>query len=166
LTVESEIEPLARSKRHECGLVFPKSAVLDSQGSQGFPTNLCGVGLVINGSSKRATLGGVVIIDGRPFGLTVAHAFNQDCVAPVAESSATVRFYDSSGDEESDSGWSDDCSDERELKPMTKGSGTEDEQNSSTRRELIANFSGATNNNDQGIRRKGSSHSTVTKCCW
>jgi hypothetical protein len=39
------------------------------------PRGLCGAGITIDGSSRHATIGGVIIIDGKYFGLTVAHAF-------------------------------------------------------------------------------------------
>ena len=124
-------------------------------GSSGSPVSLCGSNLVIDGSGKRATIGGVLIINDRPFGLTVAHAFGHNDKVTVAESNTVVRFYDSSGDEESDCGCSDDCFNncpaEKDLTPLPKKSATGGHADPAAREKQTAAFSAAASSNDQGI---------------
>ena len=148
LTIESEIELLTH---HTCGVFYSKSATIDGPGS--FP-NFCGADLAVNSSRKYATLGGVLFIDDRPFGLTVAHVFDHDEKATVARSSAIVRFYDSSGDKELDSGYTDEGDDSpplKELTPLPKDSATADHRFSATNEKKKVTFSITARVNGQGI---------------
>lgn len=95
---------------------------------------MCGADLLMDNSSKHATLGGVVVIEGRTFGLTVSHPFDQKYELPVIESSNAVRFYDSSGDEESDSNLSQGKSSSEESMPAVDEMGTNENTTGSSLR--------------------------------
>jgi hypothetical protein len=42
------------------------------------PRSLCGAEVIVGGSNRLATIGGVITVDGTYYGLTVAHAFTDD----------------------------------------------------------------------------------------
>lgn len=115
MTVKTEIELLAKSVQHNCTVVVSENA---RNSPDDYTTNMCGADLLIDNSSKHATLGGVVVIEGRIFGLTVSHPFDQKPELPAIESSNAVKFYDSSGDEESESNLSQGKSSSEELMPV------------------------------------------------
>ena len=80
----------------------------------GIPRSLCGAGIVVDGSGRRATIGGVIIIEGKYYGLTVAHAFvdgNTSSEEPGVLKS-DLQFLDSDWADESSS---DDDSDSWEI---------------------------------------------------
>ena len=149
LTVESEIELLTL---HKCGVVCSDNSAAVHRLEP--HVSFCGIELVINGSKERATLGGVLFIDDRPFGLTIAHAFEEKNEASIVGSSATVRFYDSSGDEESDSAYTDegdDCPPLQELSTSAKDSAAAEYQSPVTHKKKVVTSSAAANDNEQGI---------------
>ena len=65
--------------------------------------NVCGFGLVAEASNKRATLGGVLIIDGDFYGLTSAHVLDEASPTKDPGTPADAQMYDSAwAEQESD----------------------------------------------------------------
>ena len=65
--------------------------------------NVCGFGLVAEASNKRATLGGVLVIDGDFYGLTSAHVLDESSPTKHPVNLADAQMYDSAwAEEESD----------------------------------------------------------------
>jgi hypothetical protein len=93
------------------GVRLTSTAEADALGT---PRNLCGAGIVVDGSSRRATIGGVIIIDGKYYGLTVAHALTDGNTIDVGPEilKTDLQFLDSSWADESSS---DDDSDSLET---------------------------------------------------
>ena len=72
---------------------------------QGLPISLCGAEIEVKNPVRSATLGGVIILDGTYYGVTVAHAFTESRQASKDKLGTNVVLYDSdwaefsSGDE-------------------------------------------------------------------
>ena len=73
----------------------------------GIPRSLCGAQVVVSGSNRLATIGGVITVDGTYYGLTVAHAFTEDILWTEQQETAGtgLKLYDSDWAYDS----SDDC---------------------------------------------------------
>ena len=73
--------------------------------TQGLPISLCGAELEVRDPVRKATLGGVIILDGAYYGVTVAHAFTESQQALTDKLNTNAVLYDSdwaessSGDE-------------------------------------------------------------------
>lgn len=65
------------------------------ESSQGLPISLCGAEIEVEDPVKSATLGGVIILDGIYYGVTVAHAFTEVHQAPKEKLGTNVVLYDS-----------------------------------------------------------------------
>jgi len=63
----------------------------------GIPRSLCGAEVVVSGSNRLATIGGVITVDGTYYGLTVAHAFTEDIVQTEQQEivETDTQLYDS-----------------------------------------------------------------------
>ena len=72
---------------------------------QGLPISLCGAELLVRDPVRSATLGGVLILDGAYYGVTVAHVFTEPQQASTDKLDSNAVLYDSdwaessSGDE-------------------------------------------------------------------
>ena len=64
---------------------------------QGLPISLCGAEIEVKNPTRSATLGGVLILDGMYYGVTVAHAFTESRQSPEEKLSGptNVMLYDS-----------------------------------------------------------------------
>jgi hypothetical protein len=125
------MELLAKSVQHNCTVVVSENA---RNSPDSYTTNMCGADLLIDDSSKHATMGGVVVIEGKSFGLTVSHPFAQKVELPAIESSNAVKFYDSNGDEESDSDVSQGKSSSEEPTPAVDAMELNEDTNGSSLR--------------------------------
>ena len=74
---------------------------------QGLPISLCGAELVVRDTVRRATLGGVLILDGAYYGVTVAHAFTEPQQASTDKLDSNAVLYDSD--------WAESSSEEERL---------------------------------------------------
>ena len=61
----------------------------------GLPISLCGAEIEVSDSVRNATLGGVLIMDGKNYGVTVAHAFTETHQASKGRLVTDVVLYDS-----------------------------------------------------------------------
>ena len=59
--------------------------------SQGLPISLCGADISVGDPVRRATLGGVFILDETYYGITVAHAFTEKASTSYQEQNASSR---------------------------------------------------------------------------
>lgn len=62
---------------------------------QGLPISLCGAELEVINPVRSATLGGIIILDGKYYGVTVAHAFTESCHVSKEKLSTNCMLYDS-----------------------------------------------------------------------
>lgn len=127
------MELLAKSVQHNCTVVVSENA---RNSPDNCTTNMCGADLLLDDFDKHATLGGVVLIEGKIYGLTVSHPFVQKVELPAIEPSNAVKFYDSNGDEESDSDVSQGkCSSEETTPAIDAMESNEDANGASLRRD-------------------------------
>ena len=71
--------------------------------SEALEQNVCGFGLVAGASNKRATLGGILIIDGDPYGVTSAHVLDEASPTKGPGNVTDAQMYDSAwAEQESD----------------------------------------------------------------
>lgn len=100
VTITTEAELLVAPESLKCSLLLRPQA---SKFSIKYPLSLCGVDLLVDGSQRRATLGGTIIVNNKYYGLTVAHVFAESSEQQARETNAETSFYDSDGNEESNS---------------------------------------------------------------
>ena len=65
------------------------------ESAQGLPISLCGAEIEVKDPVRSATLGGVIILDGTYYGVTVAHAFTESHQASKEKLGTNVMLYDS-----------------------------------------------------------------------
>ena len=53
--------------------------------SEGPPSSLCGAEIGAEGSDRKVTIGDLVVIDGKYYGITAAHTFSRSDVDPLAK---------------------------------------------------------------------------------